>query len=78
MYVRMFVAVLYVSMCILCVIYILIQWDLSTTDTLGTKKQFVVQRFPLFKGYLIYTAIYLVPQKQSVIERFSLLGEFVK
>ena len=47
-------------------------------DTLGTKKQFVVQRFPLFRGYFVCTAIYLVPQKQSVIERFSLLGEFVK
>ena len=55
-----------------------IQWDLSITDTLGTEKQFVIQRFPLFRGYFIRPAIYLVPQKQSVIERFSLLGEFVK
>ena len=61
-----------------------IQWNLSITDTLGTKKEFIVhseyiiQRFPLFRGYLICTAIYLVPPKQSVIERFSLLREFVK
>ena len=47
-------------------------------DTLGTEKQSVIQRFPLFRGYLICTVIYLILQKQSVIERFSLLGEFVK
>ena len=47
-------------------------------DTLGTEKQSVIQRFPLFRGYLICTVIFLDPQKQSVIERFSLLGEFVK
>ena len=57
--------------------YMGIQWNLSIMDTLGTEKQFIVQRFPLFRGYLICTAIYLVPQKLSVIERFSLLGEFV-
>ena len=56
----------------------MLQWNLSITDTLGTKKQFIIQRFPLFRGYLICTAISLVPQKQSVIERFSLFGEFVK
>jgi hypothetical protein len=54
-----------------------IQWNLSITDTLGPEKQFVVQRFPLFRGYFICIAIYLDPQKQSVIERFPLLGEFV-
>ena len=31
---------------------IYIQWNLSITDTLGPEKQFVVQRFPLFRGYL--------------------------
>ena len=55
-----------------------LQWDLSITDTLGPEKQFVIQRFPLFRGYLACTAIYLDPQKQSVIERFPLLGEFIK
>ena len=54
------------------------QWNLSITDTLGPEKQFVIQKFPLFRRYLICTAIYLVPQKQSVIERFPLVGEFVK
>ena len=58
--------------------YMYIQWNLSITDTLGTEKQSVIQRFLLFRGYLTCTVIYLVPQKQSVIERFSLLGEFVK
>ena len=54
-----------------------IQWNLCITDTLGTEKQFAVQRFPLFRGYFIHIAIYLDPEKQSVIERFSLLVEFV-
>ena len=49
--------------------------SLYITDTLETKKQFAIQRFPLFRGYLICTAIHLVPQKQSVVERFPLLGE---
>ena len=51
-----------------------IQLNLSITDTLGPEKQFVIQRFPLFRGYLISIAISLDPQKQSVIERFLLLG----
>ena len=46
-------------------------------DTLRPEKQFVIRRFPLYRGYFICTAIYLNPQKQSVIERFPLLGEFV-
>ena len=50
------------------------QWNLSITDTSGPEKQVVIQRFPLFRGYFICTAIFLVPQKQSVIERFLLLG----
>ena len=54
-----------------------IQRNLSITDTLGTEKQFVIQRFPLFRGYFTRTAIYLDPQKQSAIERFSLLGELL-
>ena len=57
--------------------YICIQGNVSITDTLGPEKQLVVQRFPLFRGYFIHIAIYLDPQKQSVIESFSLLGEFV-
>ena len=51
--------------------------NLSITDTLGPEKQFVIQRFPLFRGYYICIAIHLDPQKQSVMERFSQLGEFV-
>ena len=51
--------------------------NLSTTDTLGAEKQFVIQRFPLFRGCFICIAVYLDPQKWSAIERFSLLGEFV-
>ena len=54
-----------------------IQWNLSITDTLGPEKQFAVQRFPQFRGCFTYRAIYLVPPKQFVIERFLLLGEFV-
>ena len=46
-------------------------------DTLGPEKWFVIQRFPLFRGYLICIAIYLDPRKQSVMERFPLLREFV-
>ena len=57
--------------------HIRLQWNLSITDTLRPEKQFVIQRFPLFRGYFICTAIYQDPQKQSVIERFPLLGEFV-
>ena len=62
----------------MCTMRMPIQWTLSIMDTLGTKKQFIVQRFTLFRGYLKCTAIYLDPPKLSVIERFSLLGEFVK
>ena len=54
-----------------------IQWNLSITDTLGTEKQFVIKRFPLFRGCFIYMAIHSDPQEQFVIERFPLLGEFV-
>ena len=54
-----------------------VQWNLSITKTLGPEKQFVVQRFPLFRGYFVCTAIYLDTRKQFVIERFQLLGEFV-
>ena len=39
-----------------------IQWNLSITDTLGPEKQFVIQKFPLFKGYFICTIIYPDPQ----------------
>ena len=46
-------------------------------DTLVTEKLSVIQRFPLFKGYFTCITTYLDQQKQSVIERFSLLGEFV-
>ena len=53
------------------------QWNLSITDTLGPEKQFVTQRYPLLRGYFTCIAIYLVPQKQSVIERLPLVGEFV-
>ena len=55
-----------------CKYIIEIQWNLSMTDTLGTEKLVVIQRFPLFKGYFICISIYLDPQRQSVIERFSL------
>ena len=50
--------------------------DLSIADTLGSEVQYVMQRFPLFRGFLMHI-ICLDPQKQSVIERFPLLGEFV-
>ena len=53
------------------------QWNLSTTHSLGPEKQFAIQRFLLFRGYFTCIAICLDPQKQSVIERFPLLGEFV-
>ena len=51
--------------------------DLSTKDTLGTVKQFIMRRCPLFRGNFMHIAIHLDPQKQSVVERFLLLGEFV-
>jgi hypothetical protein len=35
----------------------------ETSDTLGPEKQFIIQRFPLFKGRLTCIAIYLDPQK---------------
>ena len=54
-----------------------IQWNLSITDTLRREKQFAIQRFSQFRGCFTYRAIYLVPPKQFVIERFLLLGEFV-
>ena len=38
-----------------------VQWNLSIMDTLRTEKQFVIQRFPLFRGYFIDIAIYLNP-----------------
>ena len=44
--------------------------NLSTMNTLRPEKQFVIQRFPLFRGYLIYLSMYLDPRKQFVIERF--------
>ena len=46
-------------------------------DTLGSEKQFVIQRSNSTIQRSCVT-IYLDPQKQSVIERFPLLGEFVK
>ena len=46
-------------------------------DTLGTEKQSGIQRFPLFRGYFVRIAIFLGPQKLFVIQRFSLLGDFV-
>ena len=46
-------------------------------DTLGTDKGVVIQRFPLIRGYFVRIAIYLDPHKQSVMEKFSLLGTFV-
>ena len=54
-----------------------IQWNLSITDTLRPEKQFAMQRFSQFRGCFTYRAIYLVPPKQFVIERFLLLGKFV-
>ena len=43
----------------------------------GYTEQSVIERFPLFRGYFICTAMNLDPQKQSVIERFQVLEEFV-
>ena len=57
--------------------HVVVQWDLSIMDTLGLEKQFVIQRVPLFRGCFICTTFYADPQKQSVIERFPPLGEFV-
>ena len=39
--------------------------------------QSVIQRFPLFGGHSICTAIHSDQQRQSVIERLVLLWEFV-
>ena len=47
------------------------------THTLGTEKQFVVQRFTLFRSYFTHITIYLDPQKQSFVERFPLLNRGV-
>ena len=47
------------------------QCNLSITDTLGTVKQFALQRYPLFRGYFIYIVIYLDHKSmQSIIWRF--------
>ena len=51
--------------------------NFSVMDTLETDKLFVIQRFPLFKGHFRCIAIHLVLHKQSVLEKFLLLGEFV-
>ena len=53
------------------------QRNFSVMDTLETDKLFVMQRFSLFKSYFRCIAIHLVLHKQSVLERFLLLGEFV-
>jgi hypothetical protein len=37
-------------------------WNLSITDTLGTEKQFAIQRLPLLRGYFTCMSIYLDPQ----------------
>ena len=44
-----------------CLLGFVIQWDLSTADTLGTDKQFVIERFPLFGGCFIHITICLDP-----------------
>ena len=49
-----------------------IQQSPSITDTSGTTKQFVIQKFPLFRAYFIFIAICLNPQKQTVTEGFLL------
>ena len=38
-----------------------IQWDLSIADILGPEKQVVIQRFPLFKGYLTRICLQVHP-----------------
>ena len=48
--------------------YTRIQWDLSITDTLGTEKQFAIQRFPLFRGYF-YTHNKLFGPAETVCYR---------
>ena len=63
-----------VHMCV----YIYVQWNLSITNTLGTEKQCAIKRFPLLRrGCFTSIGIRLDPPKQSVMERFSLLEEFV-
>ena len=55
-----------------------IQWNLSVTDTLGTEYITVccTEVTTIFRYYFVCITIYLDPEN-SVIERFSLLGEFV-
>ena len=45
--------------------------------TLGTEKQFIIQRCPLFSVYLIYIAIYPFPQRQSANTVSTVLGKLV-
>ena len=45
-------------------------------DTLGTEKQFVIQRFPLLRDYFTHITICLDQHKQSILERFPLFGDF--
>lgn len=71
-----------VAQCTIIIIIIIIQWNLSTMDTLRIENQVAIWRFPLFTGYFYMLGdIYLDPQKKSVIYRsrstFSLFGEFV-
>ena len=54
--------------------FTIIQWNLSIRDTLGPEKQFVIQTFPLFRGYFIHITICLDPQMQSVIEVSTIRG----
>jgi hypothetical protein len=53
-----------------------IPYNLSTTDIWGPKKYFVIQRFPLFRGCVVWLIVNLGPHKQSAVGRFLLLVEF--
>ena len=44
-----------------------VQRNLSITDTLGTEKQFVMKRFPIFRGYFICSTIYIWTHESSLL-----------
>ena len=46
------------------------QWDLCITNTLGTENmQFVIRRFPLFRGYFIQCHITISGPRKAVCHR---------
>ena len=52
--------------------------ELSITDTWGPGGSFTIQRFPLYRGCVVWITVYLGPHKQSVVENFCYLGTLLE